>query len=58
MGGSPSRPDLGGKFDVRVSVLPVIHGEKVVMRLLDQSEITLGSITPGSFRSSWTCSNQ
>ena len=26
----------GRSFDVRVSTLPVIHGESLVMRLLDQ----------------------
>jgi len=31
----------GRQVDFRVSVLPVIHGEKVVMRLLDSSNLTL-----------------
>ena len=29
------------KIDLRVSVLPTIHGEKVVMRILDQDNLTL-----------------
>ncbi len=29
------------KIDFRVSVLPIIHGEKVVMRILDSSNLTL-----------------
>lgn len=34
--------NLGGKaLDVRVSVLPVNHGERVVMRLLDKSSLKL-----------------
>ncbi len=38
---------VGGRdFDVRVSTLPISHGEKVVMRLLDKSKvlITLGEL--------------
>ena len=31
----------GRQIDFRVSILPVIHGEKVVMRLLDASNLTL-----------------
>ena len=31
----------GRKIDFRVSVLPLIHGEKVVMRILDSSNLTL-----------------
>ncbi|MCG3134492.1 MAG: Type II secretion system protein E [Planctomycetes bacterium] len=31
----------GRQVDFRVSILPVIHGEKVVMRLLDASNLTL-----------------
>lgn len=30
------------EFDLRVSSLPVIHGEKIVMRILDKSSIMLG----------------
>lgn len=30
------------EVDVRVSVLPMIHGEKCVMRILDKSNLTLG----------------
>ena len=30
---------LGHEIDIRVSVLPTLHGESVVMRLLDQSSI-------------------
>ncbi|MGE4286153.1 MAG: GspE/PulE family protein [Phycisphaerae bacterium] len=34
---------LGGKeVDIRVSVIPMLHGEAVVLRLLDTSGITLG----------------
>jgi type II secretion system protein E len=32
---------LGQEIDVRVSILPVLHGEAVVMRLLNQSSIQL-----------------
>jgi len=32
---------LGHEIDVRVSILPTLHGEAVVMRLLDQSSIQL-----------------
>ena len=32
---------LGHEIDIRVSVLPTLHGESVVMRLLDQSNIQL-----------------
>lgn len=32
----------GKEFDLRVSSLPVIHGEKIVMRILDKSSILLG----------------
>jgi type II secretion system protein E len=32
---------LGHEIDIRVSVLPTLHGEAVVMRLLDQSSIQL-----------------
>ncbi len=32
---------LGHEIDVRVSILPTLHGEGVVMRLLDQSSIQL-----------------
>ena len=32
---------LGHEIDVRVSILPTLHGETVVMRLLDQSSIQL-----------------
>ncbi len=31
----------GRQVDFRVSILPVIHGEKVVMRILDSSNLTL-----------------
>lgn len=31
----------GRQVDFRVSILPVVHGEKVVMRLLDSSNLTL-----------------
>ncbi len=35
--------DVGGRsFDVRVSTLPTIFGEKIVMRLLDKSSILVG----------------
>jgi len=30
------------EFDLRVSTLPTIHGEKVVMRILDKSSVMLG----------------
>jgi type IV pilus assembly protein PilB len=34
---------LGGKeFDLRVSTLPMIHGEKIVMRVLDKGGINVG----------------
>ena len=35
-----------GKIDVRVSILPVVHGENIVMRLLDskQQGLTLSSV--------------
>ena len=32
---------LGHEIDIRVSILPTLHGESVVMRLLDQSSIQL-----------------
>jgi type IV pilus assembly protein PilB len=32
---------IGGELDVRVSVLPTLFGEKVVMRLLDKSNLQL-----------------
>ncbi|MFN3650682.1 MAG: GspE/PulE family protein [Armatimonadota bacterium] len=32
---------LGHEIDVRVSILPTLHGEAVVMRLLDQSSIQI-----------------
>ncbi|MCA8913790.1 MAG: Flp pilus assembly complex ATPase component TadA [Planctomycetes bacterium] len=32
---------LGRNIDVRVSTMPTVHGEKVVLRLLDQSATTL-----------------
>jgi type II secretion system protein E len=32
---------LGHEIDIRVSILPTLHGEAVVMRLLDQSSIQL-----------------
>ncbi|MBW8887943.1 MAG: type IV-A pilus assembly ATPase PilB [Fibrobacteres bacterium] len=35
------------KIDLRVSVLPTIHGEKVVMRILDQSNLNLDLSTMG-----------
>jgi type IV pilus assembly protein PilB len=35
------------KIDLRVSVLPTIHGEKVVMRILDQSNLNLDMETMG-----------
>ncbi|MFQ5579612.1 MAG: GspE/PulE family protein [Nitrospiria bacterium] len=34
---------VGGKeFDLRLSTLPTVHGEKAVMRLLDKSSVMLG----------------
>jgi type IV pilus assembly protein PilB len=34
---------LGGKeFDLRVSTLPMVHGEKVVMRVLDKGGVNVG----------------
>ena len=35
------------KIDFRVSVLPIIHGEKVVMRILDSSNLSLNLDTLG-----------
>lgn len=32
----------GREFDLRVSTVPTIHGEKVVMRILDKSSVMLG----------------
>jgi type IV pilus assembly protein PilB len=32
---------LGGELDIRVSILPTLFGEKVVMRLLDKSNLQL-----------------
>ncbi len=32
----------GRQIDFRVSILPTVHGEKVVMRILDSTNITLG----------------
>lgn len=32
----------GRQVDIRASVLPTIHGEKVVLRLLDSSNLTMG----------------
>ena len=37
----------GRKIDFRVSILPLIHGEKVVMRILDSSNLTLSLDTLG-----------
>ncbi len=37
----------GRKIDFRTSILPVIHGEKVVMRILDSSNLTLSLDTLG-----------
>jgi type IV pilus assembly protein PilB len=35
------RVKVGGKdFDLRVSVLPTVHGEKIVLRVLDKSNLT------------------
>ena len=35
------RVKVGGKdYDLRVSVLPTVHGEKIVMRVLDKSNLT------------------
>ncbi len=31
-----------GEIDFRVSVLPIVYGEKVVLRILDKSSITIG----------------
>lgn len=47
--------DQGGyKFDIRVSILPTLHGEKVVLRLLnrDATQIQLDRLgfTPGQIR--------
>lgn len=33
---------LGKEVDVRVSILPTVHGEKVVMRILDKSNLAPG----------------
>ncbi len=33
---------LGKEVDIRVSTLPTVHGEKVVMRVLDKSNLALG----------------
>jgi general secretion pathway protein E/type IV pilus assembly protein PilB len=35
----------GREIDLRVSVIPMIHGEAVVLRILDRGETTLGSST-------------
>ncbi len=37
----------GRKIDFRVSVLPIIHGEKVVLRILDSSNLSLSLDTLG-----------
>lgn len=37
----------GRQVDFRVSVLPVVHGEKVVLRILDASNLALGLETLG-----------
>lgn len=37
----PIRHD-GKDFDLRVSCLPTIHGEKIVMRILDKSSVLIG----------------
>lgn len=37
------------EFDLRVSTIPTIHGEKVVMRILDKSSIMLGLDKLGFF---------
>jgi len=35
------RVKVGGKdFDLRVSILPTVHGEKIVLRVLDKSNLT------------------
>ncbi len=33
---------LGKECDVRVSILPTVHGEKIVMRILDKSNLAAG----------------
>ncbi len=33
---------MGREADVRVSILPTVHGEKIVMRLLDKSQLAPG----------------
>jgi type IV pilus assembly protein PilB len=38
------RSESDGEYDVRVSLLPLIHGEKIVMRLLEKS-CSVGSTT-------------
>jgi type IV pilus assembly protein PilB len=40
------------KIDFRVSVLPIVHGEKVVLRILDSSNLTLSLDTLGFEESS------
>lgn len=46
----------GREIDVRVSIIPMLHGEGVVMRLLDKSQSTLSldSVNfPDNLRKSW-----
>lgn len=40
--GRIQRNILGRKFDFRVSALPALHGESIVIRLLEQSGVLLG----------------
>jgi type IV pilus assembly protein PilB len=38
------------EFDLRVSTIPTVHGEKVVMRILDKSSVLLGLNKLGFYR--------
>ena len=40
----------GREIDIRVSVIPMIHGEAVVLRLLDRTSVLLGLETAGDVR--------
>ena len=46
----------GKVIDLRVSTLPTVHGESIVMRILDKESLSLGLPQPASFRMTKTFS--
>ena len=53
---------LGKEVDIRVSLLPTVHGEKIVMRILDKSALapSVGNLglEPGAYEDFMTCLKQ